>query len=170
MIISHHGWKPPKCTKVQWKVSLLSLSTSSITITHTHTHTQGTKSVLLVSINPSLVAQTVKNRVQCRQLRFNSCVGKIPWRREWLPTLAWRILWTEEPAELQSMGLQRVKHDWVINTFTFIYLSRVVQTHRNLHSYYTFGINGNILTVHCFFSVSNVSKEFCHSCFLILSL
>ena len=25
--------------------------------------------------------------------------------------LAWRIPWTEEPGELQSMGLQRVKHD-----------------------------------------------------------
>jgi len=26
-------------------------------------------------------------------------------------TLAWRILWTEEPGRLQSMGLQRVAHD-----------------------------------------------------------
>ena len=25
--------------------------------------------------------------------------------------LVWRILWTEEPGGLQSMGLQRVKHD-----------------------------------------------------------
>ena len=25
--------------------------------------------------------------------------------------LAWRIPWTEEPGELQSMGSQRVKHD-----------------------------------------------------------
>ena len=25
--------------------------------------------------------------------------------------LAWRIPWTEEPDGLQSMGLQRVKHD-----------------------------------------------------------
>ena len=24
---------------------------------------------------------------------------------------AWRLLWTEEPGELQSMGLQRVRHD-----------------------------------------------------------
>ena len=27
--------------------------------------------------------------------------------------LAWRIPWTEEPAGLQSMGSQRVGHDWV---------------------------------------------------------
>ena len=26
--------------------------------------------------------------------------------------LAWRIPWTEEPSGLQSMGLQRVRHDW----------------------------------------------------------
>ena len=26
-------------------------------------------------------------------------------------TLAWKILWTEEPSRLQSMGLQRVGHD-----------------------------------------------------------
>ena len=26
--------------------------------------------------------------------------------------LAWKILWTEEPGRLQSMGLQRVEHDW----------------------------------------------------------
>ena len=25
--------------------------------------------------------------------------------------LAWRIPWTEEPGELQSIGLQRVAHD-----------------------------------------------------------
>ena len=27
-------------------------------------------------------------------------------------TLAWRILWTEEPGGLQSTGLQRVRHDF----------------------------------------------------------
>ena len=32
--------------------------------------------------------------------------------------LAWRIPWTEEPGELQSMGLQRVRHDWATNTHT----------------------------------------------------
>ena len=30
--------------------------------------------------------------------------------------LAWRIPWREEPGGLQSMGLQRVGHDWVTNT------------------------------------------------------
>ena len=26
--------------------------------------------------------------------------------------LAWEIPWTEEPGGIQSMGLQRIKHDW----------------------------------------------------------
>ena len=26
--------------------------------------------------------------------------------------LAWRIPWTEEPGGLQSVGLQRIGHDW----------------------------------------------------------
>ena len=44
----------------------------------------------------------------------------MPWRKEWLPTPVsfMRILWTEEPGRLQSMGSQRVRQDWVINTFT----------------------------------------------------
>ena len=39
--------------------------------------------------------------------------GRI-WRREWQPTpvfLAWGNPWTEEPGELQSIGLQRVGHN-----------------------------------------------------------
>ena len=30
--------------------------------------------------------------------------------------LAWSIPWTEEPGRLQSMGSQRVRHDWATNT------------------------------------------------------
>ena len=30
--------------------------------------------------------------------------------------LAWRIPWTEKPGGLQSLGWQRVRHDWVTNT------------------------------------------------------
>ena len=33
--------------------------------------------------------------------------------------LAWRTPWTEEPDSLQSIVSQRVRHNWVINTFTF---------------------------------------------------
>ena len=33
--------------------------------------------------------------------------------------LTWKIPWKKEPAGLQFMGLQRVGHDWMTNTFTF---------------------------------------------------
>ena len=37
------------------------------------------------------------------------------WSRTWQPTpifFAWRVPWTEEPGGLQSMGSQRVRHNW----------------------------------------------------------
>ena len=34
-------------------------------------------------------------------------------------TLAWKIPWTVEPGSLQSMGLQRVRHDWVTKLSNF---------------------------------------------------
>ena len=41
---------------------------------------------------------------QCRRLRFDPWVGKIPWRKEQLPSiLARTVPWTEEPGGLQFM-------------------------------------------------------------------
>ena len=34
--------------------------------------------------------------------------------------LGWRISWTEEPGELQSMGSQRAGHDWVTTTHSVL--------------------------------------------------
>ena len=41
-------------------------------------------------------------------------------------TLAWEIPWMEEPGRLQSMGSQRVGHDWVtsLSLFTFMHWRR----------------------------------------------
>ena len=41
-------------------------------------------------------------------------------------TLAWRIPWMEEPDKLQSMGSQRVGHDWAtsLSLFTFMHWRR----------------------------------------------
>ena len=41
-------------------------------------------------------------------------------------TLAWKIPWTEEPGGLQSMGSQRVGHDWMtsLSLFTFMHWRR----------------------------------------------
>ena len=37
-------------------------------------------------------------------------------------TLAWKIPWTEEPGGLQSMGSQRVGHDWVTSLWLFTFM------------------------------------------------
>ena len=41
-------------------------------------------------------------------------------------TLAWKILWTEEPGRLQSMGSLRVGHHWAtsLSLFTFMHWRR----------------------------------------------
>ena len=59
---------------------------------------------------------------QCRRPESSPWVGKILWRREWLPTpifLPGESPWTEEAGGLHSIGLQRVRHDWETNSFTF---------------------------------------------------
>ena len=43
--------------------------------------------------------------------------------------LAWRNPWTEEPAGLQSMSSQRVRHNWATNIFTFH-----MCTHTRIHN------------------------------------
>ena len=61
----------------------------------------------------SLVVQSVKNPPAMQGLGFNPWVEKIPWRRTWQPSiLDGESPWIEEPGGLQSMGSQRVRHDW----------------------------------------------------------
>ena len=57
----------------------------------------------------------VKNLPVMQETEVWSWLGKIPWFSRGMAThssiLAYRIPQTEEPGELQSMGLQRVGHD-----------------------------------------------------------
>ena len=49
-----------------------------------------------------------------RETQVRSLGGEDPLEKEMAihsSILAWRILWIEEPGELQSMGSQRVRHD-----------------------------------------------------------
>ena len=49
-----------------------------------------------------------------RKTRVRSLGREDPLEKEmatYSSILAWKILWTEEPGRLQSMGLQRVEHD-----------------------------------------------------------
>ena len=62
----------------------------------------------------SLVAQTIKNHLQCGRSEFDPWVEKTPWRKVWQPTpvlLPGVSSWTEKPGRLQSMESQRVGHE-----------------------------------------------------------
>ena len=63
----------------------------------------------------SLVAQRVKHLPTTWETRVRSLGWEDPLEKEMAThssTLAWKIPWTEKPGRLQSMGSQRVRHDW----------------------------------------------------------
>ena len=63
----------------------------------------------------SLVAQTVKRLPAMREIQVRFLGREDPLEKEMAihsSTLTWKIPWTEKPDRLQSMGLQRVRHDW----------------------------------------------------------
>ena len=62
----------------------------------------------------SLVAQSVKNLPAVQETRVRSLGWEDPLEKEMAShssILAWKLSWTEESDGLQSMGLQRVRHD-----------------------------------------------------------
>ena len=62
----------------------------------------------------SLVTQIVKNLLAMQETQVRSLGGEDPLEKGMAihpSILAWRILWTEEPGGLQSMGSQRIGHD-----------------------------------------------------------
>ena len=66
----------------------------------------------------SLVAQTVK-RLPAMRETWVLTLGREDLLEKkmatYSSTLAWKIPWMEEPDRLQSMGLQRVGHNWAIS-------------------------------------------------------
>ena len=70
-------------------------------------------SAILVPLS-SLVAQMVKNLPAMKETRVRSLGREDPLEKGMAAhssILAWRFPWTEEPGGLQSMGLQRIKHN-----------------------------------------------------------
>ena len=58
---------------------------------------------------------------RCKRLRFN------PWVLEMAThssILAWKIPWTEQSGGLQSMGSQKVRHDWAHTHLSWLVLSK----------------------------------------------
>ena len=70
----------------------------------------------------SLVAQRLKHLPAMRETWVRSLDQEDPLEKEMAThssILAWRIPWTEVPGGLQSMGSQRIGHDWVISLSLF---------------------------------------------------
>ena len=68
-----------------------------------------------------LLAQTIKSLTAMQETRVWFLRSEEPVEKGMAAhssILAWRIPWTEEPGEIQSMGSQRVGHNRVTNTFT----------------------------------------------------
>ena len=77
--------------------------------------TQARMAVIKKSTSTSLVAQMVKHLSTMRETRVRALGWEDPLEKEMAihsSTVAWKIPWTEEPGRLQSMGSQRVGHDW----------------------------------------------------------
>ena len=90
-----------------------------------------------------------------RETRFQSLSGEYPLEKAMAPhssVLAWKIPWMEEPGRLQSMGSQRVIHDWA--TFT-------LHTHTHTHA-------RTYITHHIFFIHSSVDGHL--FCFHVLAI
>ena len=76
-------------------------------------------------ICPYLVVQLVKNLPAVQETQVRSLGWEDPLEKEMAThsgILAWEISWTKGPGRLQSMGLQRVGHDWATNTYTYLHL------------------------------------------------
>ena len=74
--------------------------------------------ILYLRAAESMMAQTVKNLPAMWETRVWSLDQEDPLEKGMAThsnILAWRILWKEEPSGLCSMGLPRVRHDWMTN-------------------------------------------------------
>ena len=78
------------------------------------------------------MAQRLKRLPPMRETRVWSLDQEDPLEKEMAihsSILAWRIPWTEKPSRLQSMGSQRVRHDWATSPHL---TSQVVLVVKNL--------------------------------------
>ena len=97
------------------------------TCTHTHTHS--------IKTWTSLVAQTLRNLPVTQETPVQSLGQKDPLEKEMAThssILAWKIQWMEEPGRLQSMGSQRVGHDWatsLLRAYQWAQCRRHTHTH-----------------------------------------
>ena len=123
---SEHWQDFTKCRRTEARVIFLKHSLNHPTSSPTFNNS-------LPPRKPSLVAQTVKNLPACRRPGFDPLIGKIPWRKEWLPTpvflpgefygqrsLAGYSLWGRKS---WTRLRDEVHTYWVISLFSFFVLT-----------------------------------------------
>ena len=90
------------------------------------------KQYLKLWYQASLVCSVVKNLPVMQEMQVWSLGREDPMEKEMAAhssIIVWKISWTEEPGELQSMGSQRVRHDWATNTYLEGFLWFIVKHH-----------------------------------------
>ena len=60
----------------------------------------------------SMVAQMVRIHLHCRRPGFDPWIGKIPWKREWLPTLVFLPGEIHGERDLVGYTVHGVAHSW----------------------------------------------------------
>ena len=89
----------------------------------------GNLSATMYHRRTSLLAKTAKNLPAVWETQVQSLGQEDPLKKGMqLTQLCPRIPWTEEPGGLQSMGSQRVGHDWAINIFTFFFEHKILMS------------------------------------------
>ena len=95
----------------------------------------------------SLVAQTVKRLSTMRETRVQSLGQEDPLEKGMAihsSTIAWRIPWTEEPGRQQSMGSQRVRHDWATSLSFFLLILSFLSLSTSCPSAYPISLTSKI--------------------------
>ena len=83
-------------------------------------------------VRSPLVAQTVKNLPAMQETWVWSLGWEGPLEKGMathFSILAWKISWTEEPGKLESMGSQRVGHNWSTKTITTCWVIWLQSSH-----------------------------------------
>ena len=110
------AWKIPWTEEPDWLQSMVCQRVRcdwACTSTWQHLYFKLRITILLIKYSP--VTQRLKRLPAMRETWVQSLGQEDPLEKEMAThssILAWRISWMEEPGGVQTIGLQRVRHDW----------------------------------------------------------
>ena len=119
---AHDAWFPAACVMPPWKAQLGTIKSALLSWPHGFPGGSHGK----------------ESDCQCGRPGFNPWVGKIPWRRGWLPT---PVFWPGESHRqrslvgLQPMGSQEAGHDWVTSMHSLKLATHTTTPESNWGSY-----------------------------------